>query len=235
MLLLSGVAQVGHAVHWGYMSEEGPESWGQLSPDYRACADGRNQSPVDLKGFIEAKLPPLEFNYRKDGSEVLNNGHTIQVNYLPGSTLAVNGRKFELKQFHFHAPSENRIEGKSYSMEMHLLHADKDGNLAVVAVMIIEGGENKNLENIWRQMPEQAGGKEELEERISVKGLLPASHDYYHFNGSLTTPPCSEGVRWYVMKQPLTVSIDQVKKFKDIMHHPNNRPVQPVYARPLLK
>jgi len=235
MLLLAGVAQAGHAVHWGYLGEEGPESWGQLSPDYRACAEGRNQSPVDLKGFIEAELPPLEFNYRKDGSEVLNNGHTIQVNYLPGSTLAVHGREFELKQFHFHAPSENRIEGKSYPMEMHLVHADKEGNLAVVAVMITEGGENATLAKIWEQMPEQAGGKEELQERISVKGLLPASNDYYRFNGSLTTPPCIEGVRWYVLKQPLTVSADQVKKFRHIMHHPNNRPVQPVYARPLLK
>ena len=166
---------------------------------------------------------------------MLNNGHTIQVNYRPGSVLKVNGREFELKQFHFHAPSENHIEGRSYPMEMHLVHADKEGNLAVVAVMLTEGGENSTLAKIWEQMPEQAGEKESLKERISVEGLLPASRDYYRFNGSLTTPPCSEGVRWYVMKQPLTVSTEQVKKLRHIMHHPNNRPVQRVNARLLLK
>ena len=235
MLLMAAAAQAGHAVHWGYMSEEGPDRWGQLSPAYSSCANGRNQSPVDLKGFIEAELPPLELQYRKNGNEVLNNGHTIQVNYLPGSVLKVNGREFELKQFHFHAPSENHIEGRSYPMEMHLVHADKEGNLAVVAVMITEGAENSTLAKIWEQMPEQAGEKEALKERISVEGLLPASRDYYRFNGSLTTPPCTEGVRWYVMKQPLTVSTEQVKKFRRIMHHPNNRPVQRVNARPLLK
>ena len=120
-------------------------------------------------------------------------------------------------------------------MEMHLVHADKEGNLAVVAVMLTEGGENSTLAKIWEQMPEQAGEKESLKERISVEGLLPASRDYYRFNGSLTTPPCSEGVRWYVMKQPLTVSTEQVKQFMRIMHHPNNRPVQRVNARLLLK
>lgn len=235
LVLIAGAAQGGHAVHWGYLGEEGPDSWGELSPDYATCASGRNQSPVDLKGFIEAELPPLTLEYRKDGAEVINNGHTIQVNYLPGSLLKVNGREFELKQFHFHAPSENRIEGKSYPMEMHLVHADKEGNLAVVAVMIAQGGENTTMAKIWAQMPEQAGEKQKLEERISAEGLLPASSDYYRFNGSLTTPPCTEGVRWYVMKQPLTVSAEQVEKFRHIMHHPNNRPVQPVYARPLLK
>ncbi len=235
MPLLAGVVQAGHAVHWSYLGEEGPESWGHLSPDYHVCADGRDQSPVNIEGAIEAEMPPLEFNYHKGGSAVLNNGHTIQVSYLAGSTLAVNGREFELKQFHFHAPSENHIEGKGYPMEMHLVHADKEGNLAVVAVMITEGRENETLTEIWRQMPEQAGGKKDLQKRISVKGLLPASKDYYRFNGSLTTPPCTEGVRWYVMKQPLTVSVEQVRKFRHIMHHHNNRPVQPVYARPLLK
>jgi carbonic anhydrase len=235
LALMAGAAQAGHAVHWGYQGEEGPATWGQLSPDYATCASGRNQSPVDLKGFIEAELPPLALEYRKDANEVVNNGHTIQVNYLPGSLLKVNGREFELKQFHFHVPSENRIEGRSYPMEMHLVHADKDGNLAVVAVMITQGGENTTMEKIWAQMPEQAGEKRALEERISAAGLLPASADYYRFNGSLTTPPCTEGVRWYVMKQPLTVSAGQVEKFRHIMHHPNNRPVQPVYARPLLK
>ena len=227
LLLLSSFAQGEQMAQWGYLSEEGPSHWGQLSPAYTSCSRGRNQSPVDLKGLIEAELPPLTLHYRKDGKEVVNNGHSIQVNYLPGSTLTVNGHEFELKQFHFHAPSENRIEGKSYPMEAHLVHADADGNLAVVAVMITEGGDNYTLSKIWEQMPEKAGDKQELKEPVNVEGLLPESRDYYMYNGSLTTPPCTEGVLWLVMKQPVTVSSSQIKKFRHLMRKRSNHTVLP--------
>lgn len=201
----------------------------------KPCGTGMNQSPVDLASPVEADLAPLTLAYAKGGHEVLNNGHTIQVNYQPGSTLTVDGHNYELKQFHFHAPSENHIDGKSFPMEAHLVHADADGHLAVVAVMFEEGAANKMLEKVWEKMPAEHGDKNALDSEVSVNGILPANRDYYRFNGSLTTPPCSEGVLWLVMKTPLTASVDQIEHFSHTMHYPNNRPVQPLNARAVMK
>jgi len=223
------------AHHWSYDGAEGPEHWGELDPSFKLCSSGKNQSPVDLKDFVEAGLKPIRFAYQGGTSAILNNGHTIQVNYAPGSTITVNGHRFELKQFHFHSPSENLINGKSYPLEGHLVHADSEGNLAVVAVMFQEGAANPLLAKLWQAMPEKAGDKRELAEKLDVSALLPKNRDYYRFNGSLTTPPCSEGVWWLVMKKPMTVSKEQVEQFTHTMHHPNNRPVQPVNARPVLQ
>jgi carbonic anhydrase len=220
--------------HWGYTGETAPENWAKLSPEFASCS-GKNQSPIDLQGFIHAELKPLKFNYQSGAKSIVNNGHTVQVNYAPGSTLTVEGDEFELKQFHFHAPSENLIKGKSYPLEGHFVHADKNGNLLVLAVMFVKGKENKALAQAWAQMPHQAGGPRDSEGRISAADLLPANHGYYRFNGSLTTPPCSEGVRWLVMKHPVTASAEQIEAFEHVMHHPNNRPVQPVNARTVLE
>ena len=157
---------------------------------------------------------PLPLTTNPGGNEILNNGHTIQVNYNPGSTIKVNGNEFELKQFHFHSPSENTIEGRSYPMEAHFVHADKEGNLAVIAVMFKVGEKNAELEKAWAHMPENAGRKTcALPKTVDANILLPHDHDYYRFNGSLTTPPCSEGVWWLVMKQFHTVSKEQIDKF----------------------
>jgi carbonic anhydrase len=205
-----------------------------LSAKYRGCG-GKNQSPVDLSHFIKADLKPIRFHYQAGGNAVLNNGHTIQVSYAPGSTIELDGHTFELKQFHFHAPSENHINGKPYPMEAHLVHADKDGNLAVVAVMFEEGKENQALSPAWAKMPEKAEGKEALPEPVSAEGLLPADRGYYRFDGSLTTPPCTEGVWWLVMKQPVSASKEQLERFAHVMHHPNNRPIQALNARPVLE
>ncbi len=235
VLLISGVAYAGGDVHWGYTGHEGPEHWGKLKPEFAVCSSGRNQSPIDLNDFIKADTAPLQMKYQVGGNEVLNNGHTVQVNFAPGSKLAIDGREFELKQYHFHAPSENLIKGKSYAMEAHLVHVDKDGNLAVVAVMFTEGKENKGLEQAWAVMPEKAGDTKALASKVSADGILPSAHEYYRFNGSLTTPPCTEGVRWFVMKEPVSASKEQIEKFAHVMHHPNNRPVQPVNARPVLQ
>lgn len=169
------------------------------------------------------------------GNEILNNGHTVQVNYAAGSSISVDDIQFDLKQFHFHAPSENHINGKSYTMEAHLVHADKDGNLVVVALMFKEGVENKVLAKIWPSIPKNAGEKNALPSPFSVAQLLPSNRDYYRFNGSLTTPPCTEGVRWLVIKQPVSASKEQVEAFSHVMHHSNNRPVQAVNARPVLQ
>lgn len=234
ILLLSSSAYSAGGAHWEYSGEAGPDNWAKLSPEYSACS-GKNQSPINLTGFIEAKLDPITFNYTAGSAEILNNGHTVQINAVPGSNIKIDGVQFELKQFHFHAPSENLINGKSFPMEAHLVHADKDGNLAVVAVMFTEGENNKALEKAWAQMPHEAGGKETLAAGISPLDILPPDRNYYRFDGSLTTPPCSEGVRWLVMKDSIPASKEQIEKFAHAMHHPNNRPVQPVNARTVLK
>lgn len=234
MLLLSSSALSASGAHWEYSGEAGPDNWAKLSPEYSACA-GKNQSPINLTSFIEAKLKPIVFNYTGGSAEILNNGHTVQINVAPGSSISVDGIPFELKQFHFHAPSENLINGKSFPLEGHLVHADKDGNLAVVAVMFTEGKANNALEKAWAQMPKNEGDNLILSSGVSPREILPPNRDYYRFNGSLTTPPCSEGVRWLVMKHPVSASKEQIEEFVHVMHHPNNRPVQPVNARSVLK
>ena len=227
---------VAEQTHFGYSGEAGPENWSKLSPDFRACADGKNQSPIDLKGFVEAQLPPLQFKYSTLGLDIVNNGHAVQVNYANGSQLLPGDDTFELKQFHFHSPSEHTLNGKAFPIEMHLVHADQDGDLAVVSVLMAEGPkENPTLAKLWAQMPGKAGDKNKLGAKVNASDLLPKSKDYYRYSGSLTTPPCSEGVRWYVLKQPITVSKAQIEQFTKVLEHPNNRPVQPVNARAVLK
>ncbi len=238
--LISGSAIAsGTGAEWGYTGENGPDNWDKLSSAYEMCGKGRNQSPVNLTDMIEGDLPPLELRYQRDGREIVNNGHTIQINYAPGSTLSVAGKAYELKQLHFHAPSENQIGGESFPMEAHFVHADAAGNLAVLALMIEEGYENKALKNAWSHMPEKAGENLALSKPFNASELLPSYDDdeleYYRFNGSLTTPPCSEGVVWMVLKETVQASADQIEKFAHIMHHPNNRPVQPINARVIVQ
>lgn len=233
-MLLFSASAFAAGTHWEYSGKAGPDNWAKLSPEYGACA-GKNQSPVNLTGFIEAELKPIAFDYQEGGAEILNNGHTVQVNALPGSSISVDGVRFDLKQFHFHAPSENLIDGKAFPMEAHLVHADKDGNLVVVAVMMTEGAANGGVAKAWAQMPKKEGDRSSLSSRVSPLELLPAKRDYYRFNGSLTTPPCSEGVRWLVMKKPVSASKAQIAEFAHVMHHANNRPVQAMNARAVLK
>ncbi len=234
LLTLSASASEASKVHWEYNGAGAPSNWGDLKPEFHTCKDGVNQSPIDLKGFVDAKLPELAFDYKSASTEILNNGHTIQVNIAGGSTIEIDGIKFELKQFHFHTPSENNINGKSFPLEAHFVHASKDGELAVVALMFEEGDENKMLGKLWAKMPMKSGEKSKLE-IADVTSLLPKDRDYYRFNGSLTTPPCTEGVRWIVLKKSTTLSKAQADKFAKVMVHPNNRPIQPVNARIIAK
>ncbi|MDX7876974.1 carbonic anhydrase family protein [Aeromonas veronii] len=220
--------------HWEYSGKVGPAHWAKLTPEFGQCA-GSNQSPVDLSGLVEAKLAPLVLHYQAGGNTVVNNGHTVQVGYAPGSTLQLDGTTFELKQFHFHAPSENLIEGKSYPLEGHLVHVSDKGEIAVVAVMFEAGKANPALAAAWSALPAKVGEIRTLKAPLSAEQLLPESRDYYRFSGSLSTPPCSEGVRWLVMKQPVEVSQAQIDAFKAVMHHPNNRPVQPLNGRVVLQ
>ena len=227
--------QTTHPAHWGYSGEVGPEHWAEFESDFGACSSGRNQSPIDLRNFIEAELPPIKFDYKAGGHQVVNNGHAVQVNYLPGSSITVDSTVFALKQFHFHTPSENTIDGKSFPLEAHFVHVDAKGNLAVVALMFEAGASNKVLEQIWPQVPEEEGGEQTLAPQVAAADLLQANRDYYRFSGSLTTPPCSEGVLWLVLKQPVEATDGQFAVPRKAIGHPNNRPVQPVGARPVLQ
>jgi len=216
---------------WSYSGTDGPEHWGQVSSD----CDGHNQSPINLTGFVEANLEPIGFSYEAGGNEIAHKGNTVQVNFEPGSYITVNDTRFDLVQFHLHAPSENLIEGQSFPMELHFVHADKDGNLAVVGVMFEEGEANETLAAAWTHMPDTPGSARALSSAISGEGLLPVDRAYYRYNGSLTTPPCSEGVRWFVMKTPISASNAQIEAFVGAAGYPTNRPVQPVNARPVLR
>jgi len=221
--------------HWGYTGHGSPASWGEISPKYKMCGMGKNQSPINITTSLDADLAAIDPEYTSATNEILNNGHTVQVNVEAGSTLKVDGITFELKQFHFHTPSENHINGKSFPLEAHFVHADKDGNLAVLALMFEEGEENKVLSKVWKKMPKAANEKGVLKLSDISAALLPKNKDYYRFNGSLTTPPCSEGVRWLVLKTPVSVSKAQVEAFSHTMHHPNNRPIQATNARMIVK
>lgn len=234
-LVFSAHVMAAGKTHWAYSGHQGPEHWGELDKSYAICGTGKNQSPINLTNMVEGKLPVLTVDYKAGGAEVLNNGHTIQVNYASGSTMTVGDRSFELKQFHFHSPSENTIEGNSYPMEAHFVHADANGNLAVIAVMFKPGKYNAELGKAWAHMPESAGGKHALSSPVDANILLPHNHAYYRFNGSLTTPPCSEGVNWFIMKFFDTASQEQIDKFTHTMHHANNRPVQPINAREVIQ
>lgn len=227
--------EAGAPPHWGYEGEVGPDHWAQFESDFGACSSGRNQSPIDLDRFIDADLPPIRFDYKPGGHQVVNNGHAVQVNYSEGSSIIVDDTVFALKQFHFHSPSENTIRGRSFPMEAHLVHVDGKGNLAVVALMFEEGQSNAVLEKIWPKVPKVEEGKEALRPEVSAADLLGPDRDYYRYSGSLTTPPCSEGVRWLVLKHPASASAEQLGLLGKVLGHPNNRPLQSVGARAVLE
>ncbi len=236
-LLLSSISMASMAgdVHWEYSGKHGAAHWGELSKKFSTCSSGVNQSPINITSTIESDLPALTINYQKSKVELVNNGHTIQANIKGDNTFTNDDGIFDLLQFHFHAPSENTINGKSFPLETHFVHADKDGRLAVIGVMFEEGKENKPLAKLWKKMPEQAKGKYALADMLQSLSLMPSSKDYYRFNGSLTTPPCSEGVRWFVLKQPIEASKAQISQFRKVMGGDTNRPVQPVNARVILQ
>jgi len=239
LLVASSLLASSHATHWGYTGHEGPSNWGDLDSKYTMCKAGSSQSPINISKAVTIEsddLKDIKFNYRTGASGVVNNGHTVQVNVKGGSFITVDGIKFSLKQFHFHTPSENQIEGKNFPLEAHFVHASEDGKLAVVAVMFEDGKENPILKKIWNKMPHNAGKTAScgLPSKV-INDLLPKEREYYRFSGSLTTPPCSEGVRWFVMKDYSHISAAQTKEFLELFHHANNRPVQAINARKVMK
>lgn len=219
--------------HWAYQGEhEGPAHWAELDPAFETCAKGSRQSPIDISNTVKAELPSLNFEYNKAEPTIVNNGHTVQVNVPPGSQLKVAGQTYSLLQFHFHTPSEETIGGKHMAMVGHFVHKNAAGQLGVVAVLMQPGPIVKNAAYapVFDHLPRP-------NEKITVEGLeldlaamLPTDKSYYSFEGSLTTPPCSESVNWMVLKRPIALGNDQIKAFRRLFNA-NARPVQPLNGR----
>lgn len=220
--------------HWTYGGKEGPDHWGELDKSFSACQVGHHQSPIDIRDAKPGNLPAIQFAYQRSPLHLVNNGHTIQVNYAPGSFITVADKKYQLTQFHFHHPSEERINGKRFEMVAHLVHVNTDGAIAVVAVLLDPGTANPLLARLWQHLPTKEGPEQRLDDvPIDAAELLPQDKGYYTFTGSLTTPPCTEDVTWFVMKTPATISKTQADTFGKI--YPRDaRPVQPLYGREVL-
>jgi len=216
--------------HWGYEGSEGPDEWAGLSPDYHLCKIGTRQSPIDITQTQRANLGSINFNYKAGPKEIINNGHTIQVNMHKGSYITVSGKQYKLLQFHFHSPSEHTIDGKPADMVAHFVHQARDGELGVVGVLFKACEENNTISQLWRKLPSKAGKKNKLSRKINVLNMLPRNRGYYNYSGSLTTPPCSEGVNWMVLRNTVPVSDAQVKAFTDIFAK-SVRPVQEKHHR----
>lgn len=231
-------AEAGHgAPHWGYSGAAGPNHWGDLAPEFVECRMGQSQSPLDLGDTLAqtAALGAIAFSWRDNPLQILNNGHTIQVNLKDAGGVTVQGKEYALAQFHFHSPSENSFDGKQYPLEVHFVHKSAEGKLAVIGVLFRDGSANPALETLWNHLPTTAGQENAVPGvQVNPAALLPANGSYYQFKGSLTTPPCTEGVEWYVLKETLQASADQVKRFVALVGK-NARPVQPVNARTVVK
>ncbi len=219
-----------HIVHWAYDGEGAPANWSKLRGDYATCASGKRQSPIDIRDSIHVDLEPIKFDYKPSMFRIVDNGHTVQANVGEGSSLTVMGRQFDLVQVHFHRPSEERVNGKVYEMVAHLVHKDLEGHLAVVAVLLEKGSEHPLIQTLWNNLPLEVGQELVPSVAIDLNNLLPENRAYWTYMGSLTTPPCSEGVLWMVMKQPVQVSPEQIAIFSRLYRN-NARPVQPANNR----
>lgn len=216
---------------WQYSGTAGPDHWGRLQPDYAPCAQGRQQSPIDITTAEPiSSLTPIRFSYQPAAAEVVDNGHTVEAMLNGGGGITLGRQSYELVQFHFHTPSEHQFNGKAAPMVVHLVHRNAEGQLAVVDVSIQEGAAHPLLDRLWQVLPPAAGPAMREEAALDANLLLPAQRDYFTYSGSLTTPPCSEGVRWLVLKEPITASSAQIATYA--ARHPDSaRPVQPLHGR----
>ena len=225
-------SEAGHA-HWDYANSAdgaGPEAWGRMKPEFARCSSGTRQSPIDIRDGIKVNLDPVQFDYKPSTFRVLDNGHTVQVNVGPGNSIDVAGRRYELLQFHFHRPSEERINGRQFDMVAHLVHKDIDGRLAVVAVLLDRGSAHPLVQAVWNNLPLEKGDEVPARTTLDLNALLPAERSYFTYMGSLTTPPCSEGVLWMVLKTPMPISSDQIGIFARL-YPMNARPIQSASGR----
>jgi carbonic anhydrase len=224
----------GEPAAWAYEGAGGPQAWGALKPEYALCANGQRQSPIDIQGGLAVDLEPVRFDYRASGFGVVDNGHTVQVNVAPGNAIELGGRRFELQQFHFHRPAEERIDGRAFEMSLHLVHKDEQGRLAVVALLIDRGPAQPVVQQVWNHLPLERHQETAPRVALDLQQLLPADRRYYTYMGSLTTPPCSEGVQWVVMRHPVTLAPEQIDLFARI-YPMNARPVQAASGRRILQ
>jgi carbonic anhydrase len=225
---------------WHYEGETGPGNWGKLSAKFAACGEGRTQSPIDISNPVRSTSPELKTSFlpatlriahHEHLADGLNSGHTIQINYAGADTLTIGGASYQLAQYHFHAPSEHAVAGRQFPMEMHMVHKAADGQLAVIATFIEEGARNLAFEPVWSNLPARKGAETHYPAvNVDVDALLPTVRTTYHYDGSLTTPPCSEGVAWIVMTTPIELSNEQITAFTRLVNG-NNRPVQPLNGR----
>lgn len=221
---------------WTYDGPRGADHWADLDPDYALCRAGRAQSPIDIRGAVPSDLPPLQFAFTAEPLKFLiNNGATVRVNYHDptgaGSTLVVGGRRYQLTQFHFHRPSEERMGGQAFAMDVHLMYQSDDGRAAGVAVLVNTGAANRTVAQVWAHMPRTEGPEHAIDGvTIDPSDLLPRDRGYDEYEGSVTAPPCTEGVTWFVLTQPIQLSSAQIAAFAAL--YPNDaRPVQPMNGR----
>lgn len=223
----------GHAVHWTYEGEGGPDHWGELAPDYATCGTGTSQSPIDLTSANAQDVTNIAFHYQPTEVKIQNNGHTVQVTYDAGSYIEVDGQRYDVAQFHYHAPSEHAVDGKLYAAELHIVHKNAAGELAlVVGILFEEGAENPAFTELLAHLPAEESPETDAGFMVNAADFLPDVQTTFRYSGSLTTPPCSEGINWFVMTTPVELSADQIAAFEHV-HEGNNRPVQPLNTRTL--
>lgn len=221
--------------HWSYSGKEGPEHWSELNPEYSPCNNGYSQSPINISRTYLTKLKPLSLNYKSAGIDLINNGHTIEERIKPGSNAIIDGQKYNLLQFHFHTPSEHTVNGKHYPMELHLVHENNSGQIAVVGIFFKKGKPNSTLQKLINNLPEGINKPVVNKNiKIDIEKLLPSERSYFHYFGSLTTPACKEGVSWNIFTTPVEASQKQIEIFHKIMGN-NARPVQPLHNRFILQ
>ncbi len=219
---------------WDYEGNRGALVWGRLDPAYKACSQGHEQSPVDIRGAkLNKTLQPIEFHYKAGSVTLENTGHTVIVHVGPGSYIVAGGVRYELTQFHFHHPGEEAVKGKITDMDIHLVHKSAEGKTAVVAIRLAEDlttAPNAVLATLFPNLPAKVGDTAKVTEMVNPGGLLPADRGYWTYMGSLTAPPCTEGVRWFVFEQEMTISRDQLRRFA-ALYRVNSRPLQDLHGR----
>ncbi len=219
---------------WSYEGVTGPEHWGDLDPQYVPCKLGKEQSPIDIRNTKKADLPAIRFEYKRGPLKIINNGHTaVRVNYARGNGnfLIVGDKRYELTQFHFHRPSEEYVHGKPYDMVIHFMHQASGGEVAAVAVLLTAGSANATIQQLWEHMPKTEGKEQEISGvEVNPANLLPENTSYYTYMGSLTAPPCSENVTWFVLKSPVNISAEEISAFARLYPH-DVRPPQPLNGR----
>ena len=215
-------------IEWGYSGAGAPEHWASLSPDFAACANGKQQSPIDITGYVTGDLGRIAFTLEETEATLHNDGRQVRAEYEPGNRSTLEGREFHLKSAHFHSPSEHKVDGESFPAELHLVPADSAGDLAVVGVLFRIGEGSGVVESILKGAPDV---EDTASARIDLADALPSDLSYYRYDGSKTTPPCDEPVDWYVLRQPMTVSQEQVEGLLALSGGPNNRPIQPIGDR----